>query len=590
MRLGLKLLIPPLVIAAVALSAGTLYGVLNYRESSAAHQAVQADLNSLKTIADAREQTSQVRGSVFRALALISSLDDAKLKVIRTGLAQQVQGVQRVLADVPANSDNDAEVGDLVKHTLPLLERYLKQCDRAIDLSGTDPNVGVSAMRAAEDSYAEIVKALQVLLKRNETLQTARIDAAEGRTLQRSVLLGGLMLLATGAALLFAWRAQRAVVQDLAEAVRVSAAVADGRLDIEAEMHGDDEIGDLLRSQGHMVGKLSASLHTVRIANDNIGNAAREIASGNTDLSQRTEEAANALQRTASSMEELTGTVRQTADSARTANQLAASASGVAEHGGVVVAQVVTTMNDINASARRIGDIVATIDGIAFQTNILALNASVEAARAGEQGRGFAVVASEVRSLAQRSAEAAREIKQLIVNSAERVEAGSQQVAAAGQTMNEIVVSVRRVSDIIGEISAATAEQSAGISHVNDAVADLDSMTQQNAALVEQSAAAAESLRAQAGRLTEVLGYFELGADGSAIAANAAIAPVAKARTSTISRVASRAVVASTNAGSNANTHASLPVPRAKSLSPTVHPATSVKATAAASADAWESF
>jgi methyl-accepting chemotaxis protein len=210
-------------------------------------------------------------------------------------------------------------------------------------------------------------------------------------------------------------------------------------------------------------------------------------------------------------MEQLTGTVRQTADSASTANQLAASASSVAERGGAAVSQVVATMNEIHSSAKRIGDIIGTIDGIAFQTNILALNAAVEAARAGEQGRGFAVVASEVRSLAQRSAAAAREIKQLIGLSTERVEAGTQQVAAAGATMNEIVVSVRRVSDIIGEISSAATEQSAGIGQVNTAVADLDGMTQQNAALVEQSAAAAESLRAQATRLAEVLSRFQLG-------------------------------------------------------------------------------
>jgi methyl-accepting chemotaxis protein len=311
---------------------------------------------------------------------------------------------------------------------------------------------------------------------------------------------------------------QRRVVHDLAQAVQVSAAVAEGELSGEIGSTRNDEIGELLRSQGHMVGKLRESLHTVRQANDSIGNAAGEIATGNTDLSQRTEQAASALQRTASSMEELTSTVRQTAESARTANQLAASASSVAERGGEVVGQVVATMDEINRSAKRISDIIGTIDGIAFQTNILALNAAVEAARAGEQGRGFAVVATEVRSLAQRSAAAAREIKQLISSSAERVEAGSRQVTAAGETMSEIVVSVRRVSDIIGEISAAAGEQSAGIGEVNGAVSDLDSMTQQNAALVEESAAAAESLRAQAGRLSEVLSRFQLGSSASGYA------------------------------------------------------------------------
>ncbi|MDE2276091.1 MAG: hypothetical protein KGK09_07320, partial [Burkholderiales bacterium] len=234
------------------------------------------------------------------------------------------------------------------------------------------------------------------------------------------------------------------------------------------------------------------------------------IASGNQDLSGRTEQTASNLQQAASSLEQLTGTVRQTADSARTANQLAASATTVAQRGGEVVSQVVSTMDEISASSRRIGDIIGTIDGIAFQTNILALNAAVEAARAGEQGRGFAVVASEVRSLAQRSAEAAREIKGLIGASVEKVESGSRLVADAGSTMGEIVASVQRVSDIIGEISAATGEQSTGIAQVNVAIAQLDQATQQNAALVEESAAAAESLRAQAATLTHVTERFQL--------------------------------------------------------------------------------
>jgi methyl-accepting chemotaxis protein len=238
--------------------------------------------------------------------------------------------------------------------------------------------------------------------------------------------------------------------------------------------------------------------------------ASQEIATGNQDLSQRTERTASSLQQIASSMEQLTGTVRQTADSARTANQLAASASEAAGKGGQVVSQVVSTMDEISASSRQIADIIGTIDGIAFQTNILALNAAVEAARAGEQGRGFAVVAGEVRSLAQRSADAAREIKSLIGTSVDRVETGSRLVADAGQTMHDIVTSVQRVTDIIGEISSASDEQSAGLVSVNSSVTQLDQMTQQNAALVEQSAAAAESLREQATRLADVVRVFQV--------------------------------------------------------------------------------
>jgi methyl-accepting chemotaxis protein len=259
--------------------------------------------------------------------------------------------------------------------------------------------------------------------------------------------------------------------------------------------------------------RIGSAMAQVQGSASNIQVASSEIATGNQDLSSRTEQTASNLQQAASSMEQLTGTVKQSADSARHANQLAASAAEVAARGGSVVAQVVATMDEINTSSRKIADIIGVIDGIAFQTNILALNAAVEAARAGEQGRGFAVVASEVRSLAQRSAEAAKEIKGLIGASVDRVESGSKLVANAGSTMSEIVASVQRVSDIIGEITAASAEQSDGISQVNTSVTQLDQMTQQNAALVEQSAAAAESLRDQAEKLASVVGAFRLAPD-----------------------------------------------------------------------------
>jgi len=302
----------------------------------------------------------------------------------------------------------------------------------------------------------------------------------------------------------------RSILAPIDYARRVAQAVAGGDLTMPIRVDGRDEAADLLASLRQMQQSLSHLVGEVRSSADNIGTASREVAEGNTDLSQRTEQTASNLQQTASSMEQLTGTVRQSSDAASQANQLAHSAAEVAQRGGNVVAQVVSTMDEITASSKKIADIIGTIDGIAFQTNILALNAAVEAARAGEQGRGFAVVASEVRSLAQRSAEAAREIKSLIGSSVERVEAGSRLVADAGSTMTEIVASVQRVSDIIGEISAASAEQSSGIGQVNTAVVELDRMTQQNAALVEQSAAAAESLKDQAQRLGGVVSRFRL--------------------------------------------------------------------------------
>jgi methyl-accepting chemotaxis protein len=293
-------------------------------------------------------------------------------------------------------------------------------------------------------------------------------------------------------------------------AVTVADAIACGDLTRSIRSEGRDEASMLLASLNRMQDSLRSVVGQVHASSQSIQVASSEVASGNGDLSQRTEQAASALQQTASSMEQLTSTVRQSADAAREAQALAESASGVAQRGGAAVSMVVATMNEINTSSRRIADIVGTIDGIAFQTNILALNAAVEAARAGEQGRGFAVVASEVRSLAQRSAEAAREIKGLIGASVERVEAGSLQVSEAGSTMGEIVASVQRVNQIIGEISHAAAEQSSGIGQVNQSVTQLDRSTQQNAALVEQGAAAAESLKDQAARLAAVVSTFRL--------------------------------------------------------------------------------
>ncbi len=516
MRLAGKLLIVPVAVAVIAFSAGGLNAVQMTREAARARTAADADAGLLRSVSDARNQLAQAHAGVYRTQAIFDSLKKEEVLAFRADTRKQVEGIQRALAlaadlDHGSGVTSDSELDSQVKQATALAQTYGKQVDKALELTEVEANMGVAAMRSAEKTYIDLSKAIQLLMSRRDSLHAEQAQATRSRILNTLLLLGGLGLLATAGAVYGAWVMQRRVVQDLAHAVHVSSAVAAGELTVEVPSRGDDEIGDLLRSQSHMVGQLRESMQTVRLANDSISNAAHEIATGNTDLSGRTDQAASALQRTASSMEQLTGTVRQTADSARTANQLAASASSVAERGGVAVSQVVATMNEIHGSAKRIGDIIGTIDGIAFQTNILALNAAVEAARAGEQGRGFAVVASEVRSLAQRSAAAAREIKQLIGMSTERVEAGTQQVAAAGATMNEIVVSVRRVSDIIGEISAATAEQSAGIGQVNNAVADLDGMTQQNAALVEQSAAAAESLRAQANRLAEVLSRFQLG-------------------------------------------------------------------------------
>jgi methyl-accepting chemotaxis protein-2 (aspartate sensor receptor) len=302
----------------------------------------------------------------------------------------------------------------------------------------------------------------------------------------------------------------RMVVRPLVEAGQHFDKIANGDLTQRVDIRSHNEIGILYGALKRMQESLTRTVSTVRRGVDEINVGSREISAGNTDLSSRTEQQAASLEETAASMEELASTVKQNAENARQANQLAASASDVAERGGSAVAEVVNTMQEISGSSRKISEIVSVIDGIAFQTNILALNAAVEAARAGEQGKGFAVVAGEVRSLAQRSAQAAKEIKSLIEDSVSKVGAGSQQVERAGATMQEIVASVKRVTDIMGEISAASDEQSSGIDQVNRAVSQMDEVTQQNAALVEEAAAAAGSLQEQAQRLAEAVAVFKI--------------------------------------------------------------------------------
>ena len=321
----------------------------------------------------------------------------------------------------------------------------------------------------------------------------------------------GLLSLALGA--LFSWILARSVTVPLAQASHLAQRVAEGDLTAPVPVHGKDEVGHLMSSLQRMQDNLANVVSNVRRGSESVSNASAEIAQGNHDLSARTEHQASALEETAASMEQLNSAVRHNADNARQANQLALTASNVAAQGGAVVGEVVETMKGINEASRKISDIISVIDSIAFQTNILALNAAVEAARAGEQGRGFAVVASEVRSLASRSAEAAKEIKGLISASVERVEQGTTLVDKAGATMNEVVSSIRRVTDIMGEISAASNEQSAGVAQVGEAVTSMDQATQQNAALVEEMAAAASSLRNQAQELVQVVAVFKLAAD-----------------------------------------------------------------------------
>ena len=418
----------------------------------------------------------------------------------------------KVLETLAADGGVSARERELVKQVGSFAAGTLPMIEDAANL-GADGNNVEAALALSnrvlplESQWRAALRDLHQALAADNSAAVASAHAAEATMM---ALMAAFAITSTAVGGFVGWRLVRGVKEPIAHAMRSAQRVADGDLSRDVEVQGNDELGQLLLAMDAMQRKLRAVVGHIRESAESIGVASREVAVGNHDLSTRTEQTAGNLQQAASAMTQLSGTVRHSADSAGQANQLAESASSVASRGGQSVANVVATMEQINASSQRIADIIGVIDGIAFQTNILALNAAVEAARAGEQGRGFAVVASEVRSLAQRSADAAKEIKSLIGASVERVETGARQVADAGQTMREIESSVQRVTSMIAGISAAAREQSAGIDQVSGAVSHLETMTQQNAALVEQSAAAAQSLRDQADGLNALVSAFRL--------------------------------------------------------------------------------
>ncbi|OWG18996.1 methyl-accepting chemotaxis protein [Delftia sp. K82] len=461
-----------------------------------------------RVIMEMRYQLQRYRSQTMQHV-LATSMDemaiyDKSMPALRSELLKNQQAFERY-----ANTARERELMAGIKDDLG---QYAQHTAKIVDLSHalrTDEASEVLRGDSVKTSRAINAK-LDELLKINaqgiEDANQAGDDIFTAARWWVIALLAGAVLFGLGMALLIA----RSVARPLQQAVSLAQAVAAGDLGSRIEVHGKDETGQLLQALQHMNESLQRIVGQVRQGTDSIATASGQIASGNQDLSARTEEQASSLEQTAASMEELTSTVKQNGANAQQANQLAAAASQVAVRGGSAVAQVVQTMSAINDASRKIVDIIGVIDSIAFQTNILALNAAVEAARAGDQGRGFAVVASEVRTLAQRSAAAAKEIKQLIDDSVGKVEEGSAQVDSAGKTMEEIVASVRRVTDIMGEISAASHEQTAGIEQVNQAVTQMDQMTQQNAALVEESAAATGALQAQAKALAEVVSVFKL--------------------------------------------------------------------------------
>ncbi|MCS4509595.1 methyl-accepting chemotaxis protein [Xylophilus ampelinus] len=520
-----------------------------------------------------------------------SDMDDVEQRIAKAKatLAEHTAAYEPLIATPDERRQYDAYRAGLGE--------YLAAQSALLTLS----RAGVASMAQARDAYRgpsraallRTLQALESLIDINDKGAAAAAGGAKSSYETARTWVIGLLVLICAAATLLAVTIVRSVTRRLggepASAADLAQNVAAGNLSVQIDLRaGDDR--SMMAQLKRMQDSLSRVVADVRGNAESVATASAQISQGNADLSQRTEEQASALEETAASMEQLNSTVRQNADNARQANQLAVSASSVAERGGAVVGQVVDTMRGINEGSKRIADIISVIDGIAFQTNILALNAAVEAARAGEQGRGFAVVASEVRSLAQRSADAAKEIKSLISSSVNQVEQGTALVDQAGTTMREVVDSIRRVADIMGEISAASAEQSQGVAQVGEAITQMDQVTQQNAALVEESAAAAASLKQQAQQLVDTVAVFQL--DHGAMAARRAMAP-----TPAVPAPAAARAIASPPAASpvavrrlSAQPAPAAPKPATRPTAAAPAPAKATQSVPGGNAEDWESF
>jgi methyl-accepting chemotaxis protein len=452
--------------------------------------------------------TTNVRLNWVRTEAALKAIDRGYVEQLDADIAATTQSTVRSLERI-TQLVQDADGKNLLTAINSARKAYRERRDEIQQAArGGEPDLSGMVdrdLRPLADGYTKALDQLRMHM--NTKLQDSQAEtAAQARRGQWLLGLGTLAAIFLGT--FVSWQTTRSITQPIAHGVRAAEAIAQGNLTMRISTRRRDEAGLLLQALASMQHRLADIVTHVRRNAEGVATASGEIATGNSDLSSRTEEQASALEETAAAMEQLGSTVHRNADNAQQANQLALNASTVATQGGAVVAQVVETMREINDSSRKIADIIGVIDSIAFQTNILALNAAVEAARAGDQGRGFAVVAGEVRNLAQRSAEAAKEIKGLITASVERVERGSHLVDRAGENMQEMVTAIRHVTDIMGEISAASREQSRGVAQVGEAITQMDQATQQNAALVEESAAAADSLQAQASQLVRAVAVF----------------------------------------------------------------------------------
>ena len=515
LRIGPKLLLAPclVLVLLIVTAAASYYGMV--RQNASLENLVQVRAARLKIAADVSGDARYAHAHIYQLLAWVNgSFAQARLdalsRQIKTAHAD-IETQLRQLADAAAApaADTDDE-RKIVGQSLLSLNAYRKAVLETMDMAQMDQSIATNSMARAEKQFLllnEQLAQLSALEKRYSEQAHARAKA-EFHALSTTMTVVVLLSIALSIGVTMAVRG--AMLRDIRAIADVVVALAAGRLGAGQRNDGRDEIADTARMLDQTMHNLTQTLTAIMASVRSIDTAAHEIASGNLDLSTRTEMQASSLEQTASAMDSLTQAVRQNAASARQACTLAAGACELAQHGGTAVQQAVRTMASIRASSRQVVDIIGVIDGIAFQTNILALNAAVEAARAGEQGRGFAVVAAEVRTLAQRSAAAAREIKALIAASVSTIDSGSASVQQAGERMDDIVASVRQVNDIIARISEASAEQAQGIAEVNQAVGQMDDMTQQNAALVEQAAAAAASLQDQASHLSEAVSVFKL--------------------------------------------------------------------------------
>ncbi len=503
-----KLWIPIIVLA---LASGTMTSISALRTSKLIDEANVSQSSQQRKLTLALRWRGMTETNAARAVSSAVSNDPGVAEALKPEIAATTAAISELQKELESLATSDEEkavmarIADTRKAYIAARNEVSKlKADGAADQAATALK---SKMLPAVATYLAAQQDFVALEEQRADAARAQAAVERMRTVWASATV--FLLLVAGMAA-STWSLSRSISRPLKSLVDEAERIGQGDLSGRTDTERKDEIGDVQRALASMRGALNRVVGEVRQSADSIQTASAEIATGNLDLSQRTEQTASNLQQAAGAMSQLTATVRQSADSAATANQLASSAAQVAQRGGTVVGQVVSTMDEINASSKKIGDIIGVIDGIAFQTNILALNAAVEAARAGEQGRGFAVVASEVRALAQRSAQAAKEIKQLIMESVERVNAGSQQVGRAGDSMNDILAAVQRVTTTVGEISQTSAGQSDGIAQVNVAMVNLDGMTQQNAALVEQTAAAAEALKQQAQMLNATVDVFKI--------------------------------------------------------------------------------